>query len=115
MCPKIAVWIGGQVVRSNPKDGLCRLGPADLDLLERQPLELPLFRDRHLNFTFVPDDKRGAFTLCARFQPTAFDECIIPGVVEKSQLFDTQCLCKKRERLLADPASSPFNIADLVL
>jgi hypothetical protein len=111
----IAVWIGGRGMRSNPKESLCRLGTADLDLLQRQPLELLLFRDRHLNFTFVPDDERGAFTLCARFQPAAFNECIIPGVVEKSQLLDTQCLCKKRERLLADPASSPFNIADLVL
>ena len=102
-------------MRPNPKESLCRLGTADLDLHQRQPLELPLFRDRHMNFTFVPDDERGAFTLCARFQPTAFNEFIIPGVVEKTQLLDIQCLRKKRKGLLADPASSPFNIADLVL
>ena len=53
--------------------------------------------------------------LCARFQPTGFSECIIPGVVEKRQFLDIQCPCKKHERRLADPASSPFNIADLVL
>ena len=102
-------------MRSNPKDSLSRLGTADLDLLQRQPLELPLFRDRHLNSAFVPDDERGTFTLCARFQPAAFNECIIPGVVEKRQLLDIQCLRKKREGLLTDPASTPFNIADLVL
>jgi hypothetical protein len=38
----------------------CAVGPCKL-------LELPLFRDRHLNFTFVPDDER---LRCARaFSP----------------------------------------------